>query len=207
MLTERQSEALRYDISLCVTAGAGTGKTHVLVNRYIRLIEEAGCRPSEILALTFTDKAASEMKERVEKEIFLKSGPFWEQVKEEMMWANISTFHSFCSKILREFSIEAGIEPGFSVLSDNESEEIIAGALSSLFGSTPENSVKESLENCLCAYGTYYLEMFLRELHRQRRYSDEFFEKLETDDDTIVNEWKSALLYEKTGIASEFKNS
>ena len=44
MLTDRQREALRHDISLCVTAGAGTGKTHVLVNRYVSLIENAGCR-------------------------------------------------------------------------------------------------------------------------------------------------------------------
>ncbi|MBN2734621.1 MAG: UvrD-helicase domain-containing protein [Methanomicrobiaceae archaeon] len=207
MLTERQREALRHDISLCVTAGAGTGKTHVLVNRYISLIENAGCRPSGILALTFTDKAASEMKERVEAEIFKKEGPFWEQIKEEMMWANISTFHSFCSKVLREFPIESGIDPGFAILSDNESEEIIAGAISSLFNTTPDNNIKESLSECLCAYGTYHLELFLRELYRQRRYSEEFFLRLRTDEAGILQNWKEALSEEKKRIASEFKRS
>ena len=81
MFTKMQEEALRHDISLCVTAGAGTGKTHVLVNRYLRLIKEAGCRPSEILALTFTEKAAAEMKERVEAEIRRESGPGWEEIR------------------------------------------------------------------------------------------------------------------------------
>ena len=207
MLTSRQCEALRHDISLCVTAGAGTGKTHVLVNRYIKLIEDAGCRPSEILALTFTDKAASEMKERVEKEIFKKNGPFWEQIKEEMMWANISTFHSFCSKVLREFPIEAGIDPGYCVLSENESEEIISGAINSLFKGIPEKRIKESLDDCLCAFGTYYLDSYLRELYRQRRYSKEFFEQLAHDEESILNKWHCALLVEKESISSEFKNS
>lgn len=207
MLTKRQSEALRHDVSLCVTAGAGTGKTHVLVNRYIKLIEEAGCRPAEILALTFTEKAAAEMKERVERDIFEKSGPFWEMIKEEMMWANISTFHSFCSKVLREFSIEAGIDPGFSVLSENESEEIISDAITSLFSKKPDDLIKKSLDDCLCAYGTYYLEIFLRELHRQRRYSGEFFEKLNNNETEVLEEWRCALLYEKYVISQEFKKS
>ncbi|MBP2134332.1 ATP-dependent helicase/nuclease subunit A [Methanomicrobium sp. W14] len=207
MLTDRQKEAMRHDISLCVTAGAGTGKTHVLVNRYISLIEDAGCRPSEILALTFTDKAAAEMKERVEKEIFEKEGPFWDQIKEEMMWANISTFHSFCSKVLREFPVEAGIEPGFSVLTDSESEDIIKDTINSLFTGKPDPFVKESLDECLCTYGTYYLELFLREMHRKRRYANDFFEALENSPEKTAVMWKEALLQEKLSIATEFWES
>ena len=68
--TPRQLEAIsRHDVSMVVTAGAGTGKTFVLVEKYLNLVQDQGYRIRDVLALTFTDKAAAEMKERVRKTI------------------------------------------------------------------------------------------------------------------------------------------
>jgi ATP-dependent helicase/nuclease subunit A len=207
MLTDRQRDAIRHDISLCVTAGAGTGKTHVLVTRYLDLIENAGCRPSEILALTFTEKAASEMKERAEREIFSKKGKFWDKIREDMMWAQISTFHSFCTGILREFALEAGVDPGFMILAGNESEEIISEALRGLFHDKPGVSYEREISECLNAFGLYTLDSYLRELYNKRRTAKNFFEKLAADDGYALSLWRNELLKEKESAAKDFLSS
>ncbi len=73
MLSERQREAMDPSRSMCVTAGAGAGKTHTLVEKYIHLIK-SGVAVPEILALTFTEKAAAEMKHRVRTSIMKLQG-------------------------------------------------------------------------------------------------------------------------------------
>ncbi|MEI8331705.1 MAG: UvrD-helicase domain-containing protein, partial [Methanomicrobiales archaeon] len=76
--TEQQEEAITlHDMSMVVTAGAGTGKTFVLVQKYIDLIRTRGVTVPQILALTFTDKAAAEMKERIRAELLRQEGPQW----------------------------------------------------------------------------------------------------------------------------------
>ena len=223
MFTKMQEEALRHDISLCVTAGAGTGKTHVLVNRYIRLIKEAGCRPSEILALTFTEKAAAEMKERVEAEIRKESGAEWEDIKEEMMWANISTFHSFCSKIIREYAVELGIDPAFKVLSNSENADLVGNCINSLFLGRPrsgngrrnyaasdtadsakERAVYDSITNCLLIYDVSGLTEILRKFHEKRRYAKEFFAKLDADPDAVIENWSGGFSVQKKAFHRAF---
>ncbi len=90
-LTKSQQQAVEYNKGpLLIIAGAGTGKTTVLVEKVKYLIKKNSTKPESILALTFTDKAAREMEERVDRA--LPYGCF-------QMW--ISTFHSFCDRILR----------------------------------------------------------------------------------------------------------
>ncbi len=91
---------------LLIIAGAGTGKTTVIARRIAYLIEEKLAKPSEILALTFTDKAAAEMEERVDVLVPYGYIDTW-----------ISTFHSFGDRILRECALEVGLSPDFRVLS------------------------------------------------------------------------------------------
>ncbi len=108
MLRGRQTEAVDPSRSVCVVAGAGTGKTHILIAKYIDLLER-GYSPNDILAMTFTRKAASEMRERIEVELekrVLESPSRWRYIMDEFVWADISTFHSFCLKVLLN-SIEA----------------------------------------------------------------------------------------------------
>ncbi len=113
------------DASFCVEAGAGTGKTTLLVDRYLSIVRSgrAGC--SGILAITFTEKAAGEMKERVRRKInSLATDPRTGDperghllaAREELDAAPVSTIHAFASSLLREYPLEARVDPAFRQL-------------------------------------------------------------------------------------------
>src|SRR5437764_11730298 len=107
---EAEREAVTLDTGpLLIVAGAGTGKTTVITRRIAYLIDQRKARPEEILALTFTDKAAAEMEARVD-----------ELVPYGYADVEISTFHAFGDRILREHSLEVGLAPDFRVLSRAE---------------------------------------------------------------------------------------
>src|SRR5216684_331069 len=109
-LNDQQREAATHDADpLLIVAGAGTGKTTVITRRIAHLIAQRKARPGEILALTFTDKAAAEMEERVDQLV-----PYG------YADVDIATFHSFGDRLLREYSLELGLTPDFRVLSRAE---------------------------------------------------------------------------------------
>ncbi|MBI4611573.1 MAG: UvrD-helicase domain-containing protein [Candidatus Rokubacteria bacterium] len=112
-LNDAQREAVTHDQGpLLIVAGAGTGKTTVLTRRIAYLIAAKRCRPGEILALTFTDKAAAEMEERVDMLV-----PYgYADVR-------IATFHAFGDRLLKENALEVGLTPDFRVL--NRAEQIV----------------------------------------------------------------------------------
>ena len=121
--TPSQRQALNIENHICVTAGAGSGKTTVLVERYLKILREGNVDPQEIVAITFTDKAAAEMKERIIEELSLHEEPERSEqdnslqgFREKMSTAHISTIHAFCSSILREFPFQAGVPANFSIL-------------------------------------------------------------------------------------------
>jgi len=94
---------------LLIVAGAGTGKTTVLVNRLAHLITERGVKTDEILLLTFTEKAAGEMEERADRVLPYGYVDLW-----------INTFHSFGERILREFGLDIGLDAAFKVLGETD---------------------------------------------------------------------------------------
>jgi len=100
-------------ISLNVEAGAGTGKTSLLVGRYLHLVSKGLSRPTKIVTITFTDEAASELRERIRTALHNKH---LESSLEELDRAPISTIHSFAASMLRERPFEAGIDPNFEQL-------------------------------------------------------------------------------------------
>ena len=105
-LNKEQKEAvLHKEGPLLIVAGAGTGKTTVITKRIACLIEEGRAKPEEILAVTFTEKAAEEMEERVDKMLPFGYADLW-----------ISTFHSFCERILRDYTLDIGLPTDFNVL-------------------------------------------------------------------------------------------
>jgi len=109
-LNKQQKEAVTHDSGpLLVVAGAGTGKTTVITKRIAWLITHKKIAPSNILALTFTEKAAGEMEERVDKLVPYGYIDTW-----------ISTFHAFCDRILRDNSLSVGLTPNYKVLSQPE---------------------------------------------------------------------------------------
>ena len=92
---------------LMIVAGAGTGKTTVITKRIAWLIETGRAKQDEILALTFTDKAAGEMEERVDKLLPIGYLDLW-----------ISTFHGFCERVLRAHGMDIGLPHGFTLVTD-----------------------------------------------------------------------------------------
>ena len=109
-LNEAQREAVVHgEGPLLIIAGAGTGKTTVLTRRIAHLIATKRARPEEILALTFTERAAAEMAERVDQLIPYGYAETW-----------IGTFHAFGDRVLREGGLEAGLSPEFRVLTRPE---------------------------------------------------------------------------------------
>ena len=109
-LNPAQTDAVTHkDGPLLIIAGAGTGKTSVITRRIAYLIEQKIAKPSEILALTFTEKAAAEMEERVDQLV-----PYGYTDMQ------ISTFHAFGDQLLRDYAIDLGLPANFKVLTGVE---------------------------------------------------------------------------------------
>ncbi len=118
-LTETQEKCVELvDRDVCVTAGAGSGKTRVLVERFVNLVSNKNVPIQNILTITFTEKAASEMKERVARR-FEDMG-LWQELQ-DIEFAYLSTIDSFSARLLREHALEAGVDPEFTVLDEYES--------------------------------------------------------------------------------------
>ena len=122
---EQRSAVERRDGSLLVRAGAGTGKTTVLVERFVQAVVEDGVAVDQVLAITFTEKAAAEMKSRVRRR-FLELGRREDARAAESAW--VSTILGLCARILRAHALSAGIDPAFRVLDELEAERIAADA-------------------------------------------------------------------------------
>lgn len=193
MLTTAQRKALAYDRSLCVTASAGTGKTHTLVNRYLHLLEESGCKPSEILALTFTDKAAAEMKDRLLREIYRREGAFWDEIKDDWMWARVSTFHSFCWALIKEFSFESGLDRTAAVLDQTMQTTLIDNAIDRLFTRREHDDVRASTARCIMAWGENLTRTYLTTLYEKRHIAQPFFDTLASDPARIIAIWEERI--------------
>ncbi len=115
-LNDNQRAAVVHSGSpLLIVAGAGSGKTRVLTHRIAYLLAERGAHPGQILAITFTNKAAGEMKERVEQLVGPRAGAMW-----------VMTFHSACVRILRRESKKLGFTSSFSIYDAADSKRLMA---------------------------------------------------------------------------------
>jgi DNA helicase-2/ATP-dependent DNA helicase PcrA len=118
-LNLEQKEAVEYgEGPLLIIAGAGTGKTTVITERIKYLVSSGKAKTSEILALTFTDKAAREMEERVDMAMPYGYTDMW-----------ISTFHSFCDRILRQEALQIGLNPGYKLMNEAEMTQFLINNL------------------------------------------------------------------------------
>jgi len=125
--TKAQQLAIQLtDKNVLVSAGAGTGKTHVLVERFLHLITEGRAIVSEILTLTYTEKAANEMKGRILERLEVLG---LEQERRALEGAYISTIHAFAARILKEHPLESGVDPHFRVVHEEEADFLVEQAL------------------------------------------------------------------------------
>ena len=114
-LNDRQQEAVFYtEGPLLILAGAGSGKTRVLTHRIAWLIDQIGVNPWNILAITFTNKAAGEMRERVDQIVGFGSESIW-----------VSTFHSMCVRILRRYIDRLGYDTNFTIYDADDQKTLI----------------------------------------------------------------------------------
>jgi len=121
-LNKEQREAVMHtEGPLLILAGAGSGKTKVLTHRIAYLIQEKGVHPSQILAITFTNKAANEMKERVQQLVGEMTDSIW-----------VSTFHSACVRILRRDIEKIGFNRNFVIFDTSDQETLIKDCLKQL---------------------------------------------------------------------------
>ncbi len=119
---EKQKEAIfKTDGQVLVLAGAGSGKTTMLVNRLVYILETKNVRPSNILAITFTNKAAKEMRERIEAQIGALAKDMW-----------IATFHSACVRLLRTCIDRLGFDSSFVIYDTADSKTVLKDCMKEL---------------------------------------------------------------------------
>ena len=152
LLTPYQSKALNYKKHISLTANAGSGKTFVLSKRYLEIAVNENLPLRNIAAITFTDKAAGELYQKIAKEIEARikdakeksSIEQLELIRRQLVSANISTIHSFCIDILREHPVEAGIDANFTPIDEIFADEMIELSVEEVIKSSLENSTDEN---------------------------------------------------------------
>jgi ATP-dependent helicase/nuclease subunit A len=155
-LNPSQKRALDMSRDILVSAGAGSGKTRVLVARFLYLLEnDPGLSMDNIVAITFTEKAAAELRERIHKELAalssydVKPKPQTAPAlsREDLGMAYIGTIHSFCRRILGEFALEAGVDAEFQILDEDETEVLIRDAIDFTLFSLAQNHNRSESDN------------------------------------------------------------
>ena len=155
---------------VCVVAGPGSGKTTVLVERFRWLVEEKGISPAEILAITFTEKAANNMLERLTgNRAPSGSAPPAGSAGPLYQTAQILTIDAFCARLLREHALPAGLDPNFQVLESWQADMLLKQAideeLNKVYAADPAGT-RRFLE-VFAAAGTYRGGMDLSQVHNQ----------------------------------------
>ncbi len=157
--TPQQAAALETRaVSIALSAGAGCGKTYVLTRRFLAHVDPddsqiaaalaAGQKEladlPQLIAITFTERAAREMRERIRSETLKRlqaadeaAAPYWLQLFRSLDTARISTFHAFCASLLRSHAVEAGLDPSFAILEENTAR--------TLASETAEDTLREAL--------------------------------------------------------------
>jgi ATP-dependent helicase/nuclease subunit A len=165
-LTDEQRHAVaRRSEPLLLSAAAGSGKTSVLVERFVAAVREDGIAPARILAITFTERAAGELRARVRARLLQLDD---REAARDTEAAFVGTFHGFCARLLRSHALAAGLDPEFAIL-----EEGLAGRLR---GRAFELALREFLAGArgervdlLAAYGVDRVRAIVEQIHGELR--------------------------------------
>jgi len=171
-LTESQKKALESHGSLFVEAGAGSGKTTLLVSRFIQeFLSQPHLSPSQIVAITFTQKAAEEMKSRVVETVISDESSIPQSVKETLVknvrLLRVSTIHGFCASLLKQFPAEMGLDPFFQILDQNQADLLWSHAMEETLLAHKKNQ-NSHLKNYLLHFSSSHLRNSLKTLFESR---------------------------------------
>ncbi|MCK5793322.1 MAG: UvrD-helicase domain-containing protein [Anaerolineales bacterium] len=170
---EQTKPILQRDQDIVVSAGAGTGKTRTLVARYLSLLEE-NVPLREIVAITFTKKAAREMRNRIREEVRIylhrpdlreDEQRYWRDIYENLDAARISTIHSLATDILRQHPAELGLDPKFELLDEGQAARLKARAVEAALAWGSEDSDAAVI---FPLYGDWKLRKVISELLSKR---------------------------------------
>ena len=156
-LTPHQIKALDFGHSISLKANAGSGKTSVLSNRYLQIAVEGNVSLQKIAAITFTDKAAGELYQRIANEINSMMQTISDQtvinklqnIRRQLVSANISTIHSFCINILRQFPVEAELDANFTPIDQNMSRELLELSIEETLRERIEQSPNDEIKHLI----------------------------------------------------------
>jgi ATP-dependent exoDNAse (exonuclease V) beta subunit len=163
---EQESAVARRDTSLLLAAAAGSGKTSVLVDRFVAAVLDDGIAPGRILAITFTDRAAGELRERVRNR-FLGEGRR-DQARDTEA-AFVGTFHGFCRRLLRAHALEAGLDPAFAILDEPRAARLRTLAFRSALGGWLRGEDAAGAVDLAAAYNADRLASMIIGIHEELR--------------------------------------
>ena len=217
MLTANQNLALDFQNHLSVTANAGAGKTTVLVQRFVDILTRTGTPVNRLVAITFTERAASELRKKIAEEIVRKiSGAHSRRemevlqgIRDQFASAHIQTIHSFCAQLLREYPVEAEVDAAFTVLEGVDRQILQSEALQKTFESILSGPVastdREQFLDLIRFLGRKrvqsYLGIFLNkreQLGRMLREHDGCL-ALNLSEEDVLGRWNQAIMNTVTG--------
>lgn len=185
-LTKEQFEALDLSAHTLVTANAGSGKTFILTKRFLETIQQKKIRFNQIVAITFTEKAASELLSRISSQLdeilnntknFLTGNEYQRlrEFRQHILSAKISTIHSFCFDILKEFPVEAEIDPSTEVIDEITRKDFIEKSIEETL---IENLENENVKDILRIFGKDTTIKFIENLINKRYFTDILIDKI-----------------------------
>jgi len=175
LLPEQAAAAYEIDKHVSVTAGPGSGKTTVLVERYVHILREHNLSIDQIVAITFTNRAANEMHERLRRELNQmlrianeEERRRWLNYKRTLDGAVITTIHGFCARLLREFPIEARVDPQFLLLDEHRAAMMLELIVEEVLSEFISNGHIE-ISRLTLGVGRSRLAAALAQLYREAR--------------------------------------
>ncbi len=178
-LTPYQREALNHNKHISLTANAGSGKTFVLARRFLSILLEEKISLSNVVAITFTDKAASELYKKIADELESRIETTTNkgdeqkltQLRRELVSAKISTIHSFCTEILKEFPTEAEIDANFIPIDKRVSDDLVVTSIDEVISNSlrVEDDFTKYIKNNIRLFGsTNALKSILKKMVNER---------------------------------------
>ena len=187
---------------IVISAGAGSGKTRLLVGRYLYLIKNRAVPVTEIVAITFTVKAANQMKAAIAhyarefSTIYPDDKVAWGKVAGMIHTAPISTIHAFCNSILRRYPFEAELDPLFTILDNTTLSSLTREAIDSFISIRMETE-PEIMDTLIGAFGMSGLKRIMRTLHSERTQLITFLDKYNIEKPELLERRYIQLLKEK----------